>query len=91
MPSRSENKTKPRIPRNDNDTKIENLMERFSNRLDLVERGISETNTRSTEIIQNAVQRQTGRKKMKQSFKGMGNIVRKSKMLLTRVSEEKTE
>lgn len=56
-------------------------MERFSNRLDLVERGISETNTRSTEIIHNAVQ----------SFKGMGNIVRKSKMLLTRVSEEKTE
>lgn len=88
MPSRSENKTKPRIPRNDNDTKIENLMERFSNRLDLIERGISETNTRSTEIIQNAVQ--TGRKKMKQSFKGM-DIVRKSKMLLTRVSEEKTE
>lgn len=38
-------------------------MERFSNRLDLVEGGISEMNARSTEIIQNAVQRQTGRKK----------------------------
>lgn len=65
MPSRSENKTKPIIPRNENYTKIENLMERFSNRLDLVEGGISEMNTRSTEIIQNAVQRQTGRKKKK--------------------------
>ena len=40
-------------------------MERFSNRLDLVERGISEMNTRSTEITQNAVQRRTGRKQMK--------------------------
>lgn len=65
MPSRSENKAKPKIPRNDNHTKTENLMERFSNRLDLVEGGISEMNTRSTEIIQNAVQRRTGRKRMK--------------------------
>ena len=48
-----------------NHTKTENLMERFSNRLDLVEGGISEMNTRSTEIIQNAVQRRTGRKRMK--------------------------
>lgn len=86
------NQTKPKIPRNENDTKIENLMERFSNRLDPAEEGISELKARFTEIIQNAVQRQTNRqKKIKQWFKDMGNRVRKSKILLTKVSEENKE
>lgn len=45
---------KKKTPRNENYTKIKNLMEKFSNRLDPAEDGISELKSRSTEIIQNA-------------------------------------